>query len=989
MKHGMGSALGASLVVCLLTACGGGGDASTSGSDGATSGRATAAAIAPSTSNDVVLWVKPTGTGATQIQIRTSRNSWSSTTINLDDLPTYVANHSWTKNASALGSLRIRFENGVYRMQKGWVWPAAASGKDANRQVVLEKAATGDVLIMGSRQLSATYRTANRKVTVSTSALQFDQVWVEEVAGQPARAIRARTPNAGSYFWVKGPALGWPASPSDPTVVARMKDAPTTDELIEVSKQAFQADPNSVALLSQIVQQADTGAVLQLMDSWQATKHRVTDFDQSGQRVRFSPATYWPVAQHGHGQRYFIENTLSALDASGEWFLQRGSSNTLHYIPSASVKDRATVRFEVPVVSKLLTMTGDVANSRWVQYVQFSGLKFRYAKGEAPNHAQRNHVSYGYVDTQADVYVGAAIELNQARHIEFSNIEVSRTGGYALWMNDRVRDVRLEGSELYDLGAGGVKVGKARSPWVDSRDIEDAANPLTTGAITLTGNRIHRTGHDYPGSVGVWIGRSSGNTVTDNLIRDTTYTGISVGWRWDTANSLAQGNQIRNNFLYNIGQGALSDMGGVYLLGRAPGTVVSGNVIKEVRSYEGYTGGSNGIYADEGSSELLVTGNIVLGTDTSGFSLHYGEENRVEDNVFANTPYSFGIGKRAVGNGIVSSAVPLRLTSNSLLPNRNDFVALSNDSTLMARPHGQTPYWLDPAPVMASNTVSAQYLPSGTTLQIPTSLCTGCSASTGLAVTDTAALRVPSVTGKTLTPGVNVARSWDTASLANVASASRMWSTSLAAIPPRIMDFRASQWPLPTEQVQGWQVISDSSFLTDSGDPNKPLTVRSASDGTPVMALVDTPRAEQRGYEPYIQSWMKHGSGTTTIEFEARFAPDTNLTHEWRADDSGAVSGPVVRFVSNGAVVDVLANDIRVTSVPHGQWAKVAITSPIMAGARWSITVTHGGQTYTQGNLTPRNSNWSYLGPFLFITNSNTYTSTEFKSVLVTNSAWR
>ncbi|MEK8086389.1 right-handed parallel beta-helix repeat-containing protein [Aquabacterium sp. A3] len=987
MKHGIRSALGACLATFLLTACGGGGDASTSINDDSTNSRAAPAAIAPETSDDVVLWVAPSMWDATRLLIRTSRYSWFPTTINLDDLPTYVANHSWTKSAGASGSLRIKFEDGVYRMQQGWVWPATASGKDASRQVVLEKAASGDVLIMGSRQLAATYRTANRKVALSSEGLQFDQLWVEEVAGQPTRAIRARTPNAGSFFWVKGPALGWPTSPSDPTVVARMKDAPTTDELIEVSKQAFQADPNSLALLSQIVQQTDTDAVLQLMDSWQTTKHRMTEFDQDGQRVRFSPATYWPVGQHGHGQRYFIENTLSALDASGEWFLQR-NGNTLHYIPSASVRDQAKLRFEVPVVSKLLVMEGNAANNQWVQYVQFKGLKFRYAKGEAPNHAQRNHVNYGYVDTQADVYVGAAIELNHARHIEFSNIEVSRTGGYALWMNDRVRDVRVEGSEMYDLGAGGVKVGKARSPFVDSHDIEDAANPLTTGAITLTGNRIYRTGHDYPGAVGVWIGRSSGNTVTDNLIRDTTYTGISVGWRWDTANSLAHGNQIRNNFLYNIGQGALSDMGGVYLLGRAPGTVVSGNVIKEVRSYEGYTGGSNGIYADEGSSELLVTGNIVLGTDSSGFSLHYGEENRVEDNVFANTRYSFGIGKRAIGNEIVSSAVPLRLTSNSLLPNRNDFVALSNDGTLMARPHGEVPYWLDPVPVMASNTVSAQYLPSGTALQIPTSLCTGCSASASLAVTDTGPLRVPSVTGKVLNPGVNVARSWDTASLANVVSASRMWSTSLAAIPPRIMDFRASQWPLPTEQVQGWQVISDSNFLLDSNDQNKPLTIRQSADGTPVLALVDTPRAEQRSYEPYIQSWMKHGSGTTTIEFEARFGPDTNLTHEWRADDSGAVSGPVVRFVSNGAAVDVLANDIRVTSVPHGQWAKVAITSPIMAGARWSVTVTHSGQTFTQGNLTPRNSNWSYLGPFLFITYSNTYTTTEFKSVLVTNSAW-
>jgi len=82
----------------------------------------------------------------------------------------------------------------------------------------------------------------------------------------------------------------------------------------------------------------------------------------------------------------------------------------------------------------------------------------------------------------------------------------------------------------------------------------------------------------------------------------------------------------------------LSDMGGIYTLGVSPGSVEEGNVIFDVRAHD-Y--GGWGIYTDEGSSDWLITSNLVWDctcvNPASGgaFHQHYGANNRLVNNVFA------------------------------------------------------------------------------------------------------------------------------------------------------------------------------------------------------------------------------------------------------------------------------------------------------------------------------------------------------------------
>jgi hypothetical protein len=69
-------------------------------------------------------------------------------------------------------------------------------------------------------------------------------------------------------------------------------------------------------------------------------------------------------------------------------------------------------------------------------------------------------------------------------------------------------------------------------------------------------------------------------------------------------------------------------------LGLAPGTVLRGNVISNVRCDPAGYGGW-GIYLDEGSSDLLIEQNLVYRCSMAGFHQHYGAHNLVRNNIFA------------------------------------------------------------------------------------------------------------------------------------------------------------------------------------------------------------------------------------------------------------------------------------------------------------------------------------------------------------------
>jgi hypothetical protein len=305
--------------------------------------------------------------------------------------------------------------------------------------------------------------------------------------------------------------------------------------------------------------------------------------------------------------RYFVENVREAL-GPGEWYDDRAAGELL-YAPRAGETPAGTT-VEVPVLDTLLRVEG--SPDRPVEGVHFGGVSF-----------EQSAVPVVEPAVQAAVTTPGAIVLRHVRGFSLEDGRLSGLGGYAVEVGHGCADVRLVGNEMADLGAGGVKV--------DGADAAGDPRGRTRG-VRITDDAIHAIGRVFPSAVGVLVRHASEVDVAHNHIHDTYYTAVSVGWVWGYGPSVTNAVRVVKNHIHDVGQGVLSDMGGVYTLGIQPGSVVRGNHVHDVKA-AGYGGWA--IYPDEGSSHLVIEDNVAHDTTGHVFHQHYGNENTVRNNVFA------------------------------------------------------------------------------------------------------------------------------------------------------------------------------------------------------------------------------------------------------------------------------------------------------------------------------------------------------------------
>jgi len=313
------------------------------------------------------------------------------------------------------------------------------------------------------------------------------------------------------------------------------------------------------------------------------------------------------------GARYIVNNVLEGLDAPGEWYLNR-QTGVLSYIPMPG-EDIAVAEVIAPVGPAFLSFKGNAVERQFVEHLTFRNLSFMYTNWQLPPGNSN--------DNQGSASVPAAITATGMREVTFENCTIKNIGTYAFELQGGCTYNRFIANELSYLAAGGFRINGGT----------ERNNPLErTGYNEITNNRLHHYGEVYPSAVGVLLQHTNGNIVANNDIHHGWYTGISIGWSWGYQRSVSRDNIIAYNHIHTIGQGLLSDMGGVYTLGVSPGTVVRNNLIHDVdaNKYGGW-----GIYNDEGSTHILVEDNIVYNTKFAGYNIHYAKEITVHNNIFA------------------------------------------------------------------------------------------------------------------------------------------------------------------------------------------------------------------------------------------------------------------------------------------------------------------------------------------------------------------
>jgi hypothetical protein len=294
--------------------------------------------------------------------------------------------------------------------------------------------------------------------------------------------------------------------------------------------------------------------------------------------------------------------------APGEWYHDRAKGELL-YAPRPGERPVGTL-VELPALDTLLRVEGSAELP--AEDVRFEGVSF-----------EQSAVPEVEPALQAAVSVPGAVVLRHARRVALEDGRLSGLGGYAVEVGEGCQDVRVVGSELVDLGAGGVKV--------DGSDAGGDPRGRTRG-VRIADDEIHAIGRVFPSAVGVLVRHAADVDIAHNHVHDTYYTAVSVGWVWGYGPSVTSAVRVVKNHIHDVGQGVLSDMGGVYTLGIQPGSVILGNHVHDVKA-AGYGGWA--IYPDEGSSHLVIEDNVAHDTTGHVFHQHYGNENTVRNNVFA------------------------------------------------------------------------------------------------------------------------------------------------------------------------------------------------------------------------------------------------------------------------------------------------------------------------------------------------------------------
>ena len=170
-----------------------------------------------------------------------------------------------------------------------------------------------------------------------------------------------------------------------------------------------------------------------------------------------------------------------------------------------------------------------------------------------------------------------------------------------------------------------ARVIAAQKPWWQ------AAPDEATRRVAVRHNLIEHCGKQFFGAVGVWIGLAAETTVTFNDIRYLPYTGVSVGWMWSPTPTPCRENEVSHNHIHHVMQ-ILSDGGGIYTLGRQPGTKLTGNLIHDVPLNAGRAE-SNGMFLDEGTTEITIRHNVIYNVERSPLRFHRAQTNHVQRNI--------------------------------------------------------------------------------------------------------------------------------------------------------------------------------------------------------------------------------------------------------------------------------------------------------------------------------------------------------------------
>ncbi len=486
-----------------------------------------------------------------------------------------------TLNGAMTADITVVLRGGEYRLPATLTFGAEDSGTNGFK--VVYRAYPGErPILTGGQKITGWTAVGNGVYRAPTGALRFRQLYVNG-----SRAVRARTPNDGSFETI----LGWDEGG---------RRIQIRSSLI---RQWSRLDQVEMVILGAGVNQANL---------------RISSFTTSGSSAFVVPREPERARLFSQGypaktiRPFYFENAIEFLDAPGEWYLSTQTSEVF-YKPRPN-ENMSTVDVVAPVLETLVALRGTLAQP--VHHIQFHGLTLQNSTWLIPDNE-------GYVGDQASIvytqalpsdeiasYPGhrlpAGFHLEAADHIRLERNTFRNMGASAVNLYVAASDNVLIGNVIIDVAGSGISV-----------DLNLEGNPADRRKISrrnaITNNYIARTGRDYYQTVGIMVGYGEATVIEHNELVDMPFSGISVGWGWADRDNAARDNIIRYNDVSRVLR-LMDDGGGIYTLSRQPGTVVAENYVHDLgRPPDPIAGiyGFGAIFLDNGSNLITVRDNVI------------------------------------------------------------------------------------------------------------------------------------------------------------------------------------------------------------------------------------------------------------------------------------------------------------------------------------------------------------------------------------------
>ncbi len=307
----------------------------------------------------------------------------------------------------------------------------------------------------------------------------------------------------------------------------------------------------------------------------------------------------------------WVQNAYELLSTPGQFYLASGG--LLYYVPRPH-EDMSSADVEAPALETLVSGSG--TGSSPLTNMTFSGLTFEHATWLTPG------TSEGYAEGQAQWRITGSgrtqvpmsdltrtagqVTFNHDSNLVFTGDTFSHLASVGLELGIGSKNDTIIGSRFIDIGGTPIQIGS-----VDSVDRTAAAAEQVTGNL-VKDNAISFGGQVYRSAVGIFVGYTTGTTVTRNVIGQLPYTGVSVNLGWEGTSYSGSAVVTYNEIFQDMR--VLDDGGALYTqMAMTATSTMAYNWLHD----EDYTGGAP-LYLDSTTSNWTVHDNVLqTGSDAS------------------------------------------------------------------------------------------------------------------------------------------------------------------------------------------------------------------------------------------------------------------------------------------------------------------------------------------------------------------------------------